>query len=89
MKRLDILLALVLMACALATVQAQHRARSLFVETESLVREARDLEVEWGKLQLEQSTLAEPKRVEELARNQLGLAMPRLDQVWLLEAGQP
>ena len=89
MKRLDIALALVLMVCALATVQAQHHARSLFVETESLVREARDLEVEWGKLQLEQSTLAEPKRVEEQAKNQLGLVMPALDQVWLMEARQP
>ncbi len=88
MKRLDLMLAVVLMFCALATVQAQHRARSLFMETESLVREARELEVEWGKLQLEQSTLVESRRVEELAKNQLGLVVPAIDKIWLLEAGQ-
>lgn len=88
MKRLDLLLATVLMCCALATVQAQHRARSLFIETESLLKEAKDLDVEWGELQLEQSTLAEPKRVEELARAQLGLETPALDKIWLLEGGQ-
>lgn len=88
MKRLDLMLAVVLMFCALTTVHAQHRARSLFIETESLVREARELEVEWGKLQLEQSTLVESRRVEDLAKNQLGLVMPAIDKIWLLEAGQ-
>ncbi len=85
MKRLDILLALALMACALAVVNAQHRARTLFVELETLKREARDLDVEWGKLQLEQGTLTSHARVEALAKQQLGLMTPPLDKVWLLE----
>jgi cell division protein FtsL len=88
MRRLDLALALVLMLCALAVVQAQNRARTQFIEMESLKGEARDLEVEWGKLQLEQSTLAEPKRVEELAKTQLGLTMPAFNKIWLLEAAQ-
>lgn len=87
MSRLDMLLAAVLMACALAVVNAQHRARTLFVELESLKREARDLEVEWGKLQLEQGTLVSHARVEALAKSQLGLVTPPLDRVWLLDAG--
>ena len=87
MKQLDILLALVLMVCALAVVNAQHRARTLFVELEALKREARDLEVEWGKLQLEQGTLTSHARVEALAKTQLGLMTPPLDKVWLLDSG--
>lgn len=87
MRQLDLFLALALMACALAVVNAQHRARTLFVELETLKREARDLEVEWGKLQLEQGTLTSHARVEALAKNQLGLMTPPLDKVWLLEAG--
>lgn len=87
MRQLDILLAAVLMGCALAVVNAQHRARTLFIELESLKREARDLEVEWGKLQLEQGTLTSHARVETLAKNQLGLTSPPLDKVWLLESG--
>lgn len=87
MKRLDIALALVLMVCALAVVTAQHRARMLFMDIESLKKEARDLEVEWGKLQLEQGTLASHARVESLARQELGLVSPPLDRIVLIESG--
>jgi len=75
------------MVCALAVVSAQHRARTLFVELEALKREARDLEVEWGKLQLEQGTLTSHARVEALAKKQLDLVTPPLDKIWLLESG--
>lgn len=87
MKRLDMILALVLMLCALSVVTAQHRARMLFIEHENLKKEARDLEVEWGKLQLEQGTLTSHARVESLARHDLGLVSPPLDKVWLLDSG--
>ncbi len=86
MKQSDILLALVLVACALAVVNAQHRARTLFIELEALKKEARELEVEWGKLQLEQGTLTSHARVEALAKNRLGLVSPPLDKVWLIES---
>jgi cell division protein FtsL len=85
MSRMDIALATLLTLCALAAVQAQHRARTLFIELEGLKKEARELEVEWGKLQLEQSTLVDPKRVEGVAKNQLGLVSPAFDKIWLLE----
>lgn len=87
MRQLDIALAAVLMVCALAVVNAQHRARTLFVELGALKNEARDLEVEWGKLQLEQGTLISHARVEAVAKSQLGLTLPPLDRVWLIEAG--
>jgi cell division protein FtsL len=86
-RQLDIALAVALMLCALATVNAQHRARTLFVELEALKKEARDLEVEWGKLQLEQGTLTSHARVETMAKTELGLISPPLDKVWLLESG--
>lgn len=87
MKRLDVVMAVVLMICALAVINAQHRARNLFIELESLKKEARDLEVEWGKLQLEQGTLVSHARVESLAKQELGLVSPPLDKVLLLEPG--
>lgn len=87
MRQMDIVLMAVLMLCALAVVNAQHRARTLFIEMEALKKEARDLEVEWGKLQLEQGTLTSHARVETLAKTQLGLISPPLDKVWLLESG--
>lgn len=87
MKRLDLVLASVLVVFALAVVNAQHRARSIFIELENLKKEASDLEEEWGKLQLEQGTLVSHARVELLARQQLGLMSPPLDKVILIDSG--
>ncbi|MBS0311123.1 MAG: cell division protein FtsL, partial [Proteobacteria bacterium] len=67
MSRLNVVLALVLVACALAVIQAQHRARTYFVELEHLKKEARVLDEQWGQLQLEQGTWANPARVDTLA----------------------
>ena len=81
MSRLNVMLALVLMTCALMLINAQHQARNYFVELERLKKEARALDEQWGQLQLEQSTWANHARVETLARTQLGLITPPLDRV--------
>ncbi|MHB1076740.1 cell division protein FtsL [Thiobacillus sp.] len=81
MSRLNVVLALVLVACALAVIQAQHRARTYFVELERLKKEARVLDEQWGQLQLEQGTWANPARVDTLARTRLGLVTPPHDRV--------
>lgn len=81
MSRLNVALALVLVMCALAVIQAQHRSRTYFVELERLKKEARALEEQWGKLQLEQSTWANPARVDRLARTQLGLVPPSQERI--------
>lgn len=81
MSRLDAVLALVLIACALAVIQSQHRARTYFVELERLKKEARVLDEQWGQLQLEQSTWANPARIDSLARNRLGLVAPTAGRV--------
>lgn len=81
MSRLNLALALVLVVCALAVIQAQHRSRTYFVELERLKKEARGLDEQWGQLQLEQSTWANPARVDLLARKQLGLVPPPQERV--------
>jgi cell division protein FtsL len=81
MSRLNVVLALVLMVCALAVVQSQHRARTYFMELERLKKEARGLDEQWGQLQLEQGTWANPARVDALARTRLGLVAPSHDRV--------
>jgi cell division protein FtsL len=81
MTRVDVVLALVLVACALAVIQAQHRSRTYFVELERLKKEARVLDEQWGQLQLEQSTWANPARIDSVARTRLGLVAPPPDRV--------
>jgi cell division protein FtsL len=78
---LNVVLALLLMACALALIQSQHRSRTYFVELERLKKQAHMLDEQWGQLQLEQSTWANPARVDTLARTRLGLVAPPNDRV--------
>jgi len=75
MSRL-MLLGLVVFGSALGVVYAQHQARTLFVTWEGLQQERDALNVEWGRLQLEQSTWATHGRIETLAREKLGMRTP-------------
>jgi cell division protein FtsL len=81
MARANFLLILIALACALSVVASNHRARKLFGELEAVQKRVRDLDVEFGQLQLEQSTVAAHVRVEKLARDRLGMRQPAPAQV--------
>jgi cell division protein FtsL len=76
MVRLSLILLAILIGCALALVTSQHRARKLYVELQKEQDLAKQLDVEWGQLQLEQSTWAMHARVEKIAANALGMRVP-------------
>ena len=65
-----------LTACALGLVTSQYKARKLFTELEHQQELAQQLDVEWGQLQLEQSTWAMHARVEKIARDHLRMSVP-------------
>lgn len=81
MTRLNILLILIVIACALSVVTSQHKARKLFMELERKQERARQLAVEWGQLQLEQSTWAMRARVERIATKQLLMKVPDASKI--------
>lgn len=85
MARFNLFLVVVALGCALAAVNFNHRARKLYSELETAQKRMRDLEVEWGQLQLEQSTLAAHVRVEKLARDRLGMKLPAPGQIISVE----
>jgi len=89
--RLNVLLALILVACALGVVTSQHKARKLFVELQKEKELARQYEVEWGQLQLEQSTWAMHSRIEKIAVKHLQMQVPEPAriQVVMPAAGAP
>ncbi len=62
-------------------VRVEHRSRQLFIEAEELSREQDRLQIDWGRLQIEQSTWATHPRIEGLARERLHLTVPRDDQL--------
>jgi cell division protein FtsL len=79
--RVNTFLILILVACALSVVTSQHKARKLFVELEKEQELARQLAVEWGQLQLEQSTWAMHTRIEKIAMGQLHMQVPDASRV--------
>lgn len=88
MLRVNLLLLLVAVICALGTVSANHRARKLLAEYEREQNRMRELDVEWGQLQLEQSTWANHARIEQIARDKLGMRVPPPGQVVALEGAK-
>lgn len=85
MLRLSLVLTLLLVASAIGTVSSNHRARKMFVDLEREQARMRELEVEWGQLQLEQSTWANHARVEQIARSRLHMKSPGSGQVISIE----
>ena len=76
MARLNLMLLAILIACALSVVTSQHKARKLYVELQKEQDSARKLDVEYGQLQLEQSTWAMHARIEKIASGQLMMRVP-------------
>jgi len=85
MARLNLVLLAVLIACALSLVTSRHQSRKLFVDLEREQAQRRAYEVEYGQLQLEQSTWAAPGRVEKIAREQLGMQLPGPGRIEIVE----
>ncbi len=69
---------------AVDVVLAQHKARKYFVEIQELEHQQDQLNEEWGKLQLEQSTWATDDRVEKLARTNLEMTEPDANSIVLI-----
>ena len=82
MTRLNIVLLLAVMASALLVVRTQYESRVLYTEWDRAVGEARRLELEQERLQVEKRAQATTRRVETLARAQLQMrtATPSITQ---------
>jgi cell division protein FtsL len=81
MVRLNVVLLLAVVICSLGVVTSQHKARKLFQAIEVEQERARQLEVEFGQLQLELSTWGSAPRIEKIAREKLKMRTPEADRV--------
>ncbi|MBI5462612.1 MAG: cell division protein FtsL [Gammaproteobacteria bacterium] len=70
------ILLLVVIASALGVVYSKYQSRKLFIVLQNLEAARDEMNIEWGQLQLEQSTWATHGRVEGLAREQLKMTTP-------------
>ena len=78
------ILALILIGCALGVVTSQHKARKLFVELQKEQELTTQLDVEWGQLQLEQSTWATHARIENIAGRTLQMRVPDAKRIQVI-----
>jgi cell division protein FtsL len=64
---------LALVGCALFLVHTQSHTRHLFIELERSQSQARQIEIDWSQLRLDQSTLGKHERIDMIARKDLGM----------------
>ena len=92
MTRLNLLLVGIAVVCALGVVTSQHRARKLYAELQNAQEVAKQMNTEYGQLQLEQSTWAMHARIEKIATERLHMRVPdpsKIQVVPLTPAVQP
>jgi cell division protein FtsL len=84
--RLTFILLAALIVCALSLVSSQHKARKLYGELQKEQAAAKQLDVEWGQLQLEQGTWGTHGRIERIATRELGMRLPAANRVEVVPA---
>ncbi|ANO52189.1 cell division protein FtsL [Woeseia oceani] len=82
---LTLVFAMICVMSAVALIYTKHEARSQFVELERLTAERDELNIEWGQLQIEQSTWATHARIEQVAADELSLLRPKTAEIYVIE----
>lgn len=73
-----------LLVSAIGVIWTKHQARNLFIELQSLTAQRDALDIEWGQLKLEQSAWSTHGRVEQTARVNLQMVIPRPNEVQIV-----
>ena len=82
MTRVSLLLLVATVVSALWLVHSHYESRRMFMELESTRKEAKRIEVDHDRMEVERRAQATPLRVEQLARQQLNMrtASPAITQ---------
>ncbi|MGI9291861.1 MAG: cell division protein FtsL [Gammaproteobacteria bacterium] len=80
-----VVLSVMIVISAIAVVYARHESRTQFTQLQSLIVQRDALEVDWGRLQIEQSTWSTYARVERLARKRMAMRMPAPDEIQVVK----
>jgi len=79
-----VVLFVAILVTSVSVIFQSYQYRQLFNTQQQLVAQWDELQVEWGQLLLEQSTLGENSRVEGLAKRKLGMIVPRSENVEMI-----
>jgi cell division protein FtsL len=78
---LNLLLLAACVSSAVSIVETSHQCRLMYARLQGLQSSQWDMQEQWGRLLLEQSTWAAHHRVEQLARTQLGMRLPAVTEL--------
>jgi len=81
---LIVFLLLAVLASGISVVHAKYASRKHFVALQQLLAERDAADVEWGRLQLEESTWGTHGRVELLARKKLDMHTPVAHEIVII-----
>ena len=76
-----IIFGFVVLILATAVIHLKHRHRLLFTELERLEDSRDALNIEWGKLLLEEGAWSQQRRIESIAKSKLNMAIPQYNQI--------
>jgi len=62
---------------AVSVVYITYYQRKLFISLQSLQQKKDEMNIEWGKLQLEENTWSTTSRIEKVATKQLNMRVPK------------
>ncbi|MEY3522548.1 MAG: Cell division protein FtsL [Pseudomonadota bacterium] len=82
MTRVSLLLLVATVVSALWLVHSHYESRRIFMDMESARKEAKRIEVDHDRMEIERRAQATPLRVEQIARQQLNMrtASPAITQ---------
>lgn len=69
---------------ALSVVKSRHESRKLFVQLQEMEKQRDLMNMNWGRLQLEQATWGTHSRIEEVAREKLEMELPATENINLV-----
>ena len=84
----DFLLALMVAAVlssAIGVVHARHLHRQAYIALSGLEQDRDELNIEYGRLQLEQATWSEANRIEQVAGTRIGMKYPTDNDIVVLQ----
>lgn len=80
-NKLSTVAGILLLLSALAVIYSKYNSRLIFIDIQRQEKALDQYEVDWGKMQLELTLLTEQNRIEQVAREQLKLAMPLREKI--------
>ncbi len=82
------LLTSIIFISSISVIYLKHYSRKTFSELNKLHASRDKLNVEWGQLQLEQSTWATHGRIERIARKTIGMSVPDYQDVIFINTNE-